>query len=306
MKHLRLIPLLLIALALAACGGSPTAESPVFSQAEQAASGSAAAPAPPGGANALESGGPLSAPAADQAQPAQQQFERLVIKTADLSLQVDSARDAEANVRAIVGKLGGYVVKVSTSGADAEQTSTVTFRVPAERFDEALAGVQGLAKKVLARTVSGDDVTEEFVDLSSRLKNLEATRDRMLTFLDKATTVEEALMVNQSLSQVQGEIEQIKGRQQFLRQSAALSTITVSLSPVPPPAPIVAENGWQPLAVARDALRGLVGFGQGLATLAIVALVWAPVWLPLGLAGLWLRRRLLRGRAAKPAVAPAE
>ena len=222
-----------------------------------------------------------------------------------LSLQVDSAREAEASVRAIVARLGGYVVKVQTSGSDEDLSSTITFRVPAARFDEALAGVQGLAKKVFSRTVTGDDVTEEFVDLDSRLKNLEATRDRLQAFLDKAENVDEALKVNQSLSEIQGQIEQIKGRQQFLKQSASLSTITVSLAPVPPPAPIVAEDSWQPLGVAREALRGLVSFGQALASLAIVLLVWSPVWAPLALAGWWLRRRLL-GRAAKPKVAPAE
>jgi hypothetical protein len=259
-----------------------------------------AAPAAPaqsaGGATALDQG---NAPANAQAPGAQQDLQRLVIKTADLSLQVDSARDAEAALRTLVGQLGGYVVKVETSGADESMTSHVIFRVPAERFDQALSGVQGLAKKVLSRTVGGDDVTEEFVDLESRLKNLEATRDRLQSFLDKAETVDDALKVNQSLSDLQGQIEQLKGRKQFLERSASLSTISVTLSPLPTIAPIVEDEGWQPLGVARNALRGLVNFGQGLATLVIVALVWAPVWLPVLLFGLWLTRRLRR-RVAPP------
>ncbi|MEP7190843.1 MAG: DUF4349 domain-containing protein, partial [Roseiflexaceae bacterium] len=178
-------------------------------------------------------------------------------------------------------------------------SSHVIFRVPAEHFDQALSGAQGLAKKVLARTVGGDDVTEEFVDLEARLGNLEATRDRLQSFLDKAITVDDALKVNQSLSDLQGQIEQLKGRKKFLQNSASLSTISVTLSPLPTIAPIVDEQGWQPLGVARTALRGLVGFGQGLATLVIVVLVWAPVWLPLVLIGLWISRRLRR-RVAPP------
>jgi hypothetical protein len=300
MKLARIIPLLVLSLALVACGGGSAA--PVFTSINQGLDREAAAQAPAsapvaGGATALEQGN--AQPAPDQDQAAQQGLQRLVIKTADISLQVESARDAEASVRALVAQLGGYVVKVETSGTDDNLTSRVTFRVPAARFDEALTGVQGLAKKVLSRTVAGDDVTEEFVDLESRLKNLEATRDRLQSFLDRANTVEDALKVNQSLSDIQGQIEQLKGRKQYLQQSAALSTITVSLAPVPAVAPIVAEEGWQPLAVARDALRELVSFGQGLATIAIVALVWAPVWLPLTLAGLWLLRKM-RGRGAKP------
>ncbi|HEX5688675.1 MAG TPA: DUF4349 domain-containing protein, partial [Roseiflexaceae bacterium] len=229
---------------------------------------------------------------------AQPQIDRLVIKTADLSLQVESVRDAEAAVRAKVQALGGYVVKAENSGADESMTAQITFRVPAQRFDEALSGMQGLAKKVLGRTVSGDDVTEEFVDLQSRLRNLEATRARLATFLDKAATVEEALKVNESLSQIQGEIEQVKGRTEYLKQSAALSTVTVALSPVPTVAPIVEEGGWQPLVVARGALRDLIELGQGLANVAIVLLVWTPLWLPLLLLGLWVRRRMA-GRSSK-------
>jgi hypothetical protein len=297
MKLTRILPILALSLALVACGGGSAASAPSSEQ-RPAMEAAPAAPAQSanGGATALDQGiPPADAPAAG----AQQDVQRLVIKTADLSLQVDSARDAEAALRTLVGQLGGYVVKVETSGTDDYMTSQVIFRVPAERFEQALSGVQGLAKKVLSRTVGGDDVTEEFVDLEARLKNLEATRDRLQSFLDKAETVDDALKVNQSLSDIQGQIEQLKGRKQFLQQSAALSTITVTLSPVPAIAPIVEDEGWQPLSVARDALRELVGFGQGLASLVIVLLVWAPVWLPLLLLVLWFTRRLRR-RVAPP------
>lgn len=300
MKLVHLLSLLVIAMALAACGGgaTSTASSPVEPARAPAMD---SAPAAAGGASALEQS--AGAPAANQPQAGQPAFDRLVIKTADLALQVESARDAEAQVRALVNQWGGYVVKVETTGADEQMASRVTFRVPAERFDDALAGVQGLAKKLLSRTVSGDDVTEEFVDLESRLRNLEATRDRLLTFLAKAEQVEDALKVNESLSQIQGEIEQVKGRRQFLQQNAALSTISVYLSPVPVTA-ILAEDGWQPITVARRALRDLLEFGQGLAEVAIVLLVWIPVWLPLLVASVWgwrrLRRLIRRPIAPKP------
>jgi hypothetical protein len=296
MKPRQIISALALALILSACGG-------------QAATSSPAAPAPP-----VSQSAPAEAPARSSldgsaaggnapaaGEPAQaQQFNRLVIKTADISLQVESVREAEAAVRAKVQALGGYVVRAENSGSDGNLTAQITFRVPVQRFDEALAGVQGLAKKVLSRTVSGDDVTEQFVDLQSRLRNLEATRDRLLTFLEKAATVEEALKVNESLSQVQGEVEQVRGRMEYLKQSAALSTVTVALMPVPAVAPIVEEGGWQPLAVARSALRELVELGQGLANVAIVLLVWTPVWLPFVLLAWWLRRRFW-ARARKPA-----
>jgi hypothetical protein len=294
MKSRQILPILMLALVLSACGGSAATSSAPEMMPAAAPQAAAEAPRDASGA-AFDQAGSPSRDASNGA-AAQPQIDRLVIKTADIALQVESVREAEAAVRAKVQALGGYVVRAENSGADEAMTAQISFRVPAQRFDEALSGLQGLAKKVLSRTVSGDDVTEEFVDLQSRLRNLEATRARLATFLDKAATVEEALKVNESLSQIQGEIEQVKGRTEYLKQSAALSTITVSLAPVPAVAPIVEEGGWQPLAVARGALRELIALGQGLANVAIVAVVWMPLWLPLLLLGLWVRRRL----AARP------
>ena len=301
MSRIHSILLLAAMLLLAACGGSAAAPSSTVGYAE---SGGAAAPQMPiGDVDALEQspGAPAADPAAKPA--AQANVERLVIKTAELALQVDDARAAETQLRELVGQLGGYIVKVETNGADERVSTRVIFRVPAERFDDALSGAQGLAKKVLTRTVGGDDVTEEFVDLDARLHNLEATRDRLLSFLDKATEVEDALRVNESLTQIQGEIEQIKGRQQFLQRSAALSTISVYLTPTPI-TPIIDEDSWQPLDVARRALRDLVSFGQGLAEIAIVLVIWSPVWLPLLLAAIWVWRKLRRRRAPAKAAPP--
>lgn len=299
MKTIRILLVLVFALALGACGGATSAPSALRDASGGApAAGNSAAPAGAPGAPALEAAAPAGGQTSGSAaQSDQQGISRLVIKTADLLLEVESVRDAEAAIRAQVARLGGYVVKVETNGLDESLTSRVTFRVPAERFDDALAGAQGLAKKVIARTITGDDVTEEFVDLESRLRNLEATRDRLLTFLDKATKVEDALSVNTSLSDVQGQIEQVRGRIQYLKQSAALSTVSVSLTPVPV-TPLVEEGAWQPLEVARGALRSLIELGQGLLDVAIVLLVWTPVWLPLLLLALWVRRRL-RGRSKK-------
>ena len=290
MQQLRLVPVLALVLLLTACGGGQLAGSSAM-PAEPAAMATAAPAEAPrmddaaGGAS-LEEAENSSAPGAQS--PAQQ---RLVIKNANVSLQVEDVTAAEARVRARAEELGGYVVSVQTSGADEYLSSLIVFRVPADRFEEALAGVEGLARKVTSRNVSGDDVTEEFVDLESRLRNLDATRTRLLDLLTRASRVEDALQVNQALTDVQGEIELIQGRMKYLQQSAAFSTITADLQPVPPLPTIIEPDSWQPLRVAQGALAGLVEFGQGLASLGIVFLVWTPVWLPLLLLARWAWRR---------------
>jgi hypothetical protein len=303
MQHGRSV-LILVALmfVLTACGGA----------AMQAPANEAGAPAPAAMATAAPAA--TEAPAAvegsgdsatDTSEQSEQPRERLVIRNASLSVEVENVSQAEARLRAQAEQLGGYVVSVQTYGSNEDLVSTITFRVPAENFEEALSGVEGLALEVFSRNVSGEDVTEEFVDLESRLRNLEATSDRLLDLLDKATRVEDALSVNQALTDVQGQIEQIRGRMQFLSQSAAFSTITAELRPVPLPPAIVGHEGWQPLNVAREALGGLVEFGQGLVNFAIVLLVWTPIWLPLLLLGRWGLRRLSRSvRNAPPRTPP--
>lgn len=309
MRTSKMLAVLLLALALSACGGSRAAV-PINAPAPAATMGPAAADqtskseaSQPGRAIGESGAAAPAAPPAQDAQQNAQQYERLVIKNAQMTLQVQSVRDAESALRTRINELGGYVIKAESQGTDEQARVTISFRVPAVRFDEALSGAQGLAQKVVSRTISGDDVTEEFVDLQSRLKNLEATRDRLLTFLDKATKVEDALAVNNSLSEIQGQIEQIRGRMQFLKQNAALSSIVVTLLPVPT-TPIVTEGAWQPLEVARGALRDLLELGQGLVNLAIVILIWTPLWLPLLLLGRWGMRRLRGRKPAAPAEAP--
>jgi hypothetical protein len=300
MKQPILLALLLASLILSACGGAP-ASPPSFSQAEPAP---AAPPAPGAG---LDSGKAAEAEApAVAGEPGQSvaaDVQRLVIKTAGLSLEVDDVRAAESNIRAKVAELNGYVVSAQSNGADENMYIDLVFRVPSNNFDAALGGVQGLAKRVLSRSLGGEDVTEEFVDLESRLRNLEATNERLLTLLAKAERVEDALAVNQAISDIQGQIEQIKGRMKYLEQSAAMATISVSLRPVPPIPPIVDENGWQPLRVFSSALRDLLEFGQGLANLAIVLLVWTPLWLAIFFFVRWIWR-MIRGSRKPKVTAP--
>jgi hypothetical protein len=311
MRPSRLLSALTTALAaalmLTACGGqlasAPNPESAIPASEPQAMA-TAAPAAPAGGAGLEEKAYDETSSSVGEPQAQQPAGQRLVIKSATVSIQVEGVAAAEAQIRARAEQLGGYVVSVQTNGSDAYMSSLVIFRVPAERFEEAMSGVEGLARKVLSRSVGGEDVTEEFVDLGSRLRNLEATRDRLLDLLSKATRVEDALQVNQALTDVQGQIEQIQGRMKYLSQSAAFSTITADLQPVPPPPTIYEEDGWQPLRVAGEALAGLIGFGQSLVSLGIVLLVWSPVWLPLLLLARWGWRRAGIGRS-KPRIPPA-
>jgi len=131
---------------------------------------------------------------------------------------------------------------------------------------------------------SGQDVSQEYVDLQSRLTNLEATAARIREFLDKATKVADALEINRQLSDVEGQIEEVKGRMQYLKDRSAFSTIALTLNPVvptPTPYPTPTPVAWQPARRSRrQAIRWAVCCG-GLVDAAIwLGIVLLPLAIP--------------------------
>ena len=151
---------------------------------------------------------------------------RIIIYTVDMTLEIVDVATSVDEVGAMAREMGGWIV--STSRAE-RHVGFISIRVPAERLDEAVARLRGMAVDVQAENASSRDVTDEYVDLTSRLGNLEATETALLRLFDRAATVEEALDVQRTLSQVQGEIEVIKGRINFLEQTSAFSLINVAL-----------------------------------------------------------------------------
>ena len=222
--------------------------------------------------------------------------QRLIIRTADMAIVVADTEAAMKTIAQMVEENGGWVVSSSAyQYSETAVSGDITVRVPAEGFASATEAVRGLAIEVQSESTSGQDVTEEFVDLSSRLENLESTAARVRSFLDETKTVEEALAVNQELSRLEGEIAVIKGRMKYLSQSAAFSTISVHLTPDEAARPVEVA-GWRPEGVAKDALESLIGFMQFLVEATIWFVIFVlPVLLILGIP-IWLVVRFVRKR----------
>ena len=224
---------------------------------------------------------------------------RLIIRTADMSIVVKDTEEAMATITQMVEENGGWVVSSSVfQYSENAKTGNMTVRIPAEGFQSALDAIRGMSVEVTRLSTSGQDVTEEFVDLSARLENLEATAERVRAFLDEAETVEEALAVNQELSRLEGEIEAMKGRLQYLEQSAAFSTISIDLTPDELSQPIEV-GGWQPQGVIRNAIEALISALQALVNvliwlviflLPILLIITIPLWLIVWV----IRRRRVR------------
>ncbi len=154
---------------------------------------------------------------------------RMVIRSAYLALVVDDVSDSLARIGDLANSFGGYVVNSNVGQDQNRLFASISFRVDSARFNEALQALRDLSVDVKSESTSGQDVTEEYVDLDAQLRNLEASETQLLELMTKAGTVEEILKVQQQLVSTRGQIEQTKGRMQYLEQSAALSSIDASL-----------------------------------------------------------------------------
>ena len=237
---------------------------------------------------------------------------RMIIKNADIRLIVKDTDIAIDRATQVIADAGGYIVSSRVWYQDYYgnnlKYATVTIGIPVDEFERALVKLRDLAVRVVDEVASGDDVTEQYVDLQSQLTNLEATRARIQEFLKDTKTVEEALRVNQELANIEAQIEQIKGRMNYLNDRSAFSTITINfepefptLTPTPTPTaqPTATPVPWKPGDTFEEAKDTVTVAYQGIANFLIwVAVVIVPIFLPLGLIlwGIWklMNRKMVK------------
>ncbi len=156
--------------------------------------------------------------------------DRMFIYNANLSIQVKEFRSVEAEIQQNAIKLGGYVVESSTYDNGTESINgTIIIKIPQSHFQSYIKDIEKNSIKVIEKNISGNDVTEEFVDLESRLKAKEAVEKRLLTLMDQAEKTEDLLKISNDLAKVQEEKEQILGRMNFLQNNVDYSTVTIHL-----------------------------------------------------------------------------
>jgi uncharacterized protein DUF4349 len=151
-----------------------------------------------------------------------------VIKTADVSLRVGSLEESTRALVAVARDNGGFVLSTSVQDGSGDR-GTVIMRVPAERFEAALADAEATGD-VTREQVAGEDVGQEFVDLAARLRNFEAQESVLLRLMSRSTSVADTLRVQRELQDVQLEIERLRGRIRYLRDQTDLSTLTVDIA----------------------------------------------------------------------------
>ena len=269
-KHISQLFMILMfsGLVLGSCASAPKSYGePVY---EEAAVEVATAPqAMPDDMEYSEEGRSFSDSAPDEVQ-------RIVIKNASISIVVDDPTTTLDTVSKMAEDMGGFVVSANLYQRELDNDLTVTqasitIRVPAEKLNQALGLIRGSSEQdPLNESIESQDVTRDYVDQKSRLRNLEKTEAQLSKIMEEADETEDVLAVYSELARVQEQIEVTKGQIQYYEQSAAMSIINIELLPNEAVQPLTI-GGWQPVGVAKSAVQSLIN--------ALTFIVDAAIWI---------------------------
>ena len=225
--------------------------------------------------------------------------DRSVILTANIAMRTKDPWATSDRAQAIATALGGDVLMLNQSGTADSRTASVTMRVPSARFNDAINQLKQLDGEVTSSTVSGQDVTDQFVDLQARLAAKQSEEQRYLALIARANTIDEILKIDASLSNVRTQVEQLTGQINSIRQRTEFSTIVLAVSPavvLPGEEP---TSGWDPAKTFTRALAALGAMLRVFADFGIWLLVFG--WIPLLALALVFVATRARSRPAAPA-----
>ncbi|PYZ99075.1 hypothetical protein CR205_11105 [Alteribacter lacisalsi] len=154
---------------------------------------------------------------------------QMVIYNGTIAVEVEDYDQTHRQIQEEVSRLGGFITESSVyqHGEDENRTGTLTARIPQAEFFPFLDRVEAGSSRVTEKSAHGNDVTEEYIDLESRLRSKETVEERLLSFMDEADDTENLLKISNDLARVQEEIETLKGRMNYLEDHVAFSTVTV-------------------------------------------------------------------------------
>ncbi|GAA4896016.1 DUF4349 domain-containing protein [Streptomyces coeruleoprunus] len=301
-RHALAAVLLTATLGLAGCSGADGGA------ASSAAKDSAAGAPRPGEAAAGPDAGYGRDDAAKQpGKPAAVQ--QHIIRTAEVFVEVKDASKALARARAAAAAAGGHIANESTERVgEGGMTSTIVLRVPQTAYEDVLKELSG-AGKLLSRKADAKDVTDQVVDVESRIATQRASVARVRELMDRATKLEDVVTLESQLSSRQAELESLLAQQAALKDRTTLATITLRLSePEPvadvrkdeePGVPDALKGGWDALVTtAKWVAIVLAALAPWLAVLLVAYVLWRLLVRP------FFARRAARRPAPAPAVPP--
>lgn len=223
--------------------------------------------------------------------PAPEVTDRKVIQESYLSLQVRNVRETADKIISYSQTIGGYMVNSFLQNPGESPTGNITVRVPAKQIDETLQFLRSLAIKVVSENLSGQDVTDQYVDIDARLATLNKTKAKFEDTLERAAEISDILNIQREIINLQQQIDNLKGQQQFLDKSAQMAKITIYLSTDEYELPFAPSDSWRPNVIFKQAVRSLVINLRKIASLLIWIIVWSVVWVPVLIIIILIRRR---------------
>ena len=300
--------LFLVSIVIAACAGSSGGA---------ATAGPAEAPADNGGAlqgggsGQGEEGGQEAPQPAASAGPDQPEVgaavDAKIIRTGTMDLEVSDVPGAVREARDAIRRMGGYVGASQTANVDDQPYAQITYRIPVDRWEDALDALRGLngdTTKVVSEQTDSVDVTSQVVDLDARIRNLQASETALVEIAAQATRIQDILDIQAQITNIRGQIEQLEAQQNQLADQTSYATLTVTYQ-IPAVAAIeVQAEGWDAGRIFDEATATLVGVLQALAGAGIwLLVVWVPILVMLavaaGIVALLLRRFGVLDRAVR-------
>ena len=239
-------------------------------------------------------------------------LDRKIIRNADLTMEVSSTTDTQHRIVSIAEAHGGFVVTSEAKQRDSKEPAgraldiKLVVRIPENQFGSALDQIRGLTNNLTEEKVTGQDVTEEFIDLEARIRTQKALEAQFLQIMRQTGKIVDALEVQRQIAEVRSDIERLEGRKRFLENRSSLSTITVNIV-APKPMVVVPTTGFR--ASVGDAVSESIEVGSGILLFVVrFAIVMIPislfVLLPGGLVLRYFIRRAKRMRLAQALSAP--
>ncbi len=228
--------------------------------------------------------------------------DRSIIRTGEITVEVDNVPETVGEVRALALELDGFIS--NSFQGEFEDMATLTMRIPADRYEDAIAAIHDLDGEVKAEATNEQDVTAVVIDIEARLENLRAAEVEYRELLDRAETVEDILAIQNQLFAVRGEIESYEAQLEYYTDQVDLATLTVSIIPVPEPITAATED-FDPTAIVKEAVASLVSFGQWLVRAGIwLLIVGIPALIVFGIVGFVVWKLFRRVRPARPPQSP--
>lgn len=213
--------------------------------------------------------------------PAPEAAAKLVVSDSYLSLLVSDVEQTQNKIIGTAKNLGGYMVESNIANPRDNATSTIVVRVPSTNFQQALALFRSFSVKVITENLSGQDVTDQFIDNQARLDTLNKTKAKFAEILDKATQIQDILNVQRELINLQSQIDAIKGQQLYLEKTAQMAKITIYLSTDEFALPYAPSESWRPGVIFKQAVRSIIGNMRKVGTAVIWIAVYSVIWIPI-------------------------